>query len=795
MLLTSVFLVSLSTLAFEVLLTRVFSIGQWNHLSFMVISIALFGFAASGTLLSLADARKKALTMIPASQLLHSVVICLYSLSAILSFVILNHMPLDYFRLPVEPAQSLYLLAAFVLLALPFFFSGLMISLAYTTVPEKTGLIYFSAMAGSACGAILPVPLLSMMGEGRLIIASSVIPLISPIFLTLKSFKNNYSTNSSLRSRHIAAALLVWGTLLTTLFLLIFADGSVLQVKPSPYKGISQILQFPKSYIIETTNSIRGRNDRIKTPYIRFAPGLSLKYLDTLPRQHAIFTDGDNQFVLYDITKKNDVRFAKFMLSYVGYQLIPSPQSALLIEHGGGSAIPCAIASGAHQVKIIEQNPHIAGMLRRHYGIKVISQNPRAFLAQSDDLYDIIHLENWGASIPGAAALNQDHLLTIDAFAEYYKHLTTEGVIIISRKLLLPPSDSLRLWGTAYEALKGIGVKNPEMHLAMLRNWDTFTFLISKPAADTQVIINFAKKLNFDTVFLKSTPQDAINTYNVFDQPYHFERVNQLATAYKSSREKLFFRTYLLDVAPQSDRRPFPGRLIKWPKLKRLYQSLGSRLYTLLMSGEIVIGIVFIEAVVLTIFLLFIPLLVITRGIKKPTVSQIFYFFCVGVGFMFVELYFIKNFVLLLGDPVISFTLVVAGILIFTSFGGLWMYKKNRIRLQVALPALIGVLILTATAYELFAAEILKASTTLRYLVALLILSPCGFLMGLPFPIGMRYIAGGHVQRAYAWSVNGCASVLTSIVAAQIAVSFGIPFIIVGAIAAYFLAWLAMPKY
>ncbi|NNL76224.1 MAG: hypothetical protein HKO68_07810, partial [Desulfobacterales bacterium] len=279
MLLTSVFFVSLSTLAFEVLLTRVFSIGQWNHLSFMVISIALFGFAASGTFLSLVDARKKAQTKLPASQARANFVICLYSLSAILAFLTLNLLPLDYFRLPVEPAQGLYLLAVFVLLALPFFFSGLLISLAYTTVPEKTGLIYFSSMAGSACGAILPVPLLPLMGEGRLIIASALIPLIPVFFLTLKSFKKKGSNNSNQwRWRNVVAGL-SWGFFFAALTLFILADISIIQVKPSPYKSISQILQFPNSQIIETTTGIRGRNDRVKTPHIRFAPGLSLKYL------------------------------------------------------------------------------------------------------------------------------------------------------------------------------------------------------------------------------------------------------------------------------------------------------------------------------------------------------------------------------------------------------------------------------------------------------------------------------------------------------------------------------------
>ena len=794
MLLTSVFLVSLSTLAFEVLLTRVFSIGQWNHLSFMVISIALFGFAASGTLLSLTNGRKKAQTELTPSQTSPSIIICLYSISAILSFLALNHMPLDYFRLPVETEQSLYLLAAFALLALPFFFSGLIISTAYMKAPEKTGLIYFSTMSGSACGAILPVPLLSLLGEGQLIIASSVIPLVPQVFLILKAPKINCYPNSSLRCKKIAASCLTLVAFLTASFLLYFTDVSALQVKPSPYKGISQILQFPKSYIIETTNSIRGRNDRLETPYVRFAPGLSLKYLDNLPRQHPVFTDGDNQIVLYDITDKSNVGFAKYMLSYSGYHLNRRPQNALLIGHGGGSAIPCAVASGVPQITIIEQNPYIAKILRQHYHLNVINQNPRAFLAQSENQYDIIHIENWGASIPGAAALNQDHLLTIDAFEEYLKHLTLEGVIVISRKLLLPPSDSLRIWATAFEALKRSGVKNPDMHLAMLRNWDTFTLLISKPVVNTRVVVDFANDLNFDVVFLRNNSKDAVNKHNVFDEPYHFQKVNQLAVAYNSGKENIFFRTYLLDVAPQSDRRPFPGRYLKWPKLKLLYQSLGSRLYTLLMSGEIVIGIVFIEAVFLTVFILIIPLLVLTRSAKKPTFSQIFYFFCVGAGFMFVELYFIKSFILLLGDPVISFTLVIAGMLIFTSFGGLWMHKKVRIKLNSALPVLIIALVFTVAANELLAAEILKVSPILRYVIALLFLLPAGFLMGLPFPVGMRYIADGSVQRAYAWSVNGCASVLSAIIAAQIAVSFGIPVIIACAIGAYFLAWLSLSR-
>jgi hypothetical protein len=228
---------------------------------------------------------------------------------------------------------------------------------------------------------------------------------------------------------------------------------------------------------------------------------------------------------------------------------------------------------------------------------------------------------------------------------------------------------------------------------------------------------------------------------------------------------------------------------MKWSKLGVLYHSLGNRFYTLVMSGEIVVAVVFAEALIVALILLFIPLVVITRGIRKPPISRIVYFFAVGAGFMMAELYFIKRFIILVGDPVISFTLVVAGILIFTSLGGLWVQKKGRFSLRFPLSVLIAVLILEALGFELLMTPIQKTSMGVRSMIAVLFLFPAGFLMGLPFPLGMRYILNTPAQRAYVWSVNGCASVLSSIAAAQAALSLGIPYVVVFAIFAYLLAF------
>jgi spermidine synthase len=595
MLYFAIFFVSFSTLAFEVLLTRVFAVGQWNHLSFMVISIALFGFGASGTFLSLFEVLNRPRRWHFASQVSLSILLFLFSGCTILSFLSLNQLPLDYFRLPVEPLQSIYMLAAYLCLSVPFFVSGLIIAIGYTTTPEKAGLVYSASMSGSAL--------------------SAAVPLIPAMVSTL-----TFPDHPGLRKAMVVCSL---STICIVLYLLSAAGLPIIRVTPSPYKALGQILQFPHTQIIESKSSIRGRIDRVKTPYMRFAPGLSLNYTQTLPRQLVIYKDGDNPLVMYDLYKKKNNGFATYMLSFAAYFLIRHPADVLLIQQGGGSAVPCALASGADRITIIEQNRSVADILRNKYALQVVNQDPRVFLSQSKARYDIVHIENWGATIPGTAALNQEHTFTKEAFRQYWDHLKSGGIISISRKLLLPPSDSLRLWSTAYEALKGLSISHPQDHLALIRNFDTFTLLVSKSPVNVNGITKFAQQRNFDVIFHRDIRPDMANKFHVFEKPYHYQEIFRLATAYESGRQNEFFKKYPLDVEAQSDRRPFPGRFLKWTKVKLLYESLGSRFYTLLLSGEIVVSLVLIEALALSLCLLILPLVFLTRGVKKPALSQV----------------------------------------------------------------------------------------------------------------------------------------------------------------------------
>jgi hypothetical protein len=332
------------------------------------------------------------------------------------------------------------------------------------------------------------------------------------------------------------------------------------------------------------------------------------------------------------------------------------------------------------------------------------------------------------------------------------------------------------------------GIVQPARHLAMLRNFDTFSLIMSKKPIRAQLIREFAESLNFDLIFLHEMRTAEANQYHVFDEPYHHSTIERLTGMYQNGRQAEFFRQYPLDVAPQSDLRPFPARFLKWSQAANLYHSMGDRFYVLLMSGEIVVVIVFIEALLVALVLLVMPIIAGTRGSPKPQFSNLVYFFGVGAGFMFVEIYFIKRFIILIGNPVISFTLVIAGLLFFSSLGGIWLHGKPRPGALRVLILLIAVLIAVAVIFEMALPGLLRAPAAARYAILMLTLLPAGFLMGIPFPLAMRDWVNLPVQRSYAWSVNGCASVLSAIAAAQVAISWSIAHVAAAGIIAYGIA-------
>ncbi|MBW1956112.1 MAG: hypothetical protein JRI76_07395 [Deltaproteobacteria bacterium] len=793
MIFSAVFFLSFSALSFEVLLARLFSISQWHHLSFMVISIALLGFAAGGVLFFVLDARmpgweKKWSTKTRLGGLLFG-----FCLSTCFSLFVLSRIPFDYFRLPFEPVQALYLLCLYLILGVAFFFAGLTVMIGYAAYPEKSGTVYFANMAGSACGAGAAFPLLVAFGETGAAALSALIPLLPAAGVSLAAVfgkPQRESPGPGVKTpfwRILSAAGIV-SIATVGLFL---GDSAPIRIHPSPYKALSQTLQFPKSAVFETRSTLHGRVDGVRSPFFRHARGLSLKFPAAPPAQWVAFKDGDHPLTFY--APEPDAPFAPYTLQYAGYVLVPDPGRVLVIQAGGGTAVPCARASGAKSVTVAESNPVLAEWIHRHYGLSVINDSPRAVLSAPGPAFDVIHVEDWGPSLPGAGALGQDYLLTVDAFAAALKRLSEKGVLIVSRRLRLPPADALRLWSTAREALWQAEVSDPGRHIVLLRSWDAFVLIVSsQPLPDFAPLTDFANRLNFDFVFSQPMVPDPVNRYSRFPEPYYHDALGRLADDYAKGTAKAFFREYLIDVTPRTDDRPFPDRFLKLDKIKALYRTTGSRFYGLFLSGEIIVVVVFLEAALISMVFLVLPALLAHRRRKSVPFRQTIYFFFVGTGFMFLEMYFIQAFVLPLSDPVISFVVGVIGILLFSAVGGRFSQKLGSHAMKISLWILA---LFTAAGFwflDQWIQDMLRFSKGHRLAVAFALLLPMGLPAGIPFPLGMRTLLETPQERAFAWAANGCASVLTAVAAVQVAVSFGISANLLFAAASYLAAWICV---
>jgi len=242
-----------------------------------------------------------------------------------------------------------------------------------------------------------------------------------------------------------------------------------------------------------------------------------------------------------------------------------------------------------------------------------------------------------------------------------------------------------------------------------------------------------------------------------------------MAEAYQSGMEKIFFSSNPLDIRPQTHQRPFQSSFLKWTRFPEFYKSTGSRFDALFISGEMVAAAVLLEAVAITLVFLLLPRILTPKNNAAPAFMEMLYFLSIGAGFMLTEIYFIKQFVLLFGNPVISFMVVLSGMLVFTSIGGYVSRNLDDKRLKLGIVALLLTLTGLFLGLNRLTQWMLYLPDCGRYLLALLILVLPGILMGLPFPVGMRLLLKSPYDRAHAWAVNGCASVLATIIAVHIA--------------------------
>ena len=777
--LAAVFFVSASALAFEVLLARAFAITQWNHLAFLVIGIALLGFAASGTWVACAPPG-------PGRGEAFAPLLVLVSLAILSSLCGLRFIPLDYQRLLLEPTQGAFLFGACLLFSLPFFFAGRLTAAAYLARPEESGRIYAASLAGSALGVAAPAVLLAFLDPGTLIAAAALPPLLP---LLPRPFRKR----STPALRPFAAdpkmcALAAFPLLLALASLSPFAEG-LRRLAPSEFKFLAHARSLPATEIRRVAQDLRGEVDLVKSPHIRFAAGLSLAHTEALPPADVLLTDGDRPVFLYPPGPATD-RFAARTLAALACRIPERPPEAVLaIVSTGGLSLAAARAAGATSIHAFHPNPHVASRLGAHYGVSSSSGQLRSLLSRTAVRYDLIQVEHWGASLPGAEALDQEHLFTRESLAAMLERLSPEGAVTVLRRLRLPPADTLRLWSSAVAALERLGAPAPLDHLFLFRSWDSVALVVFRhPPPDREGLLARAAAARFDLVYARNADPGLANRYHAFDRPYLFEEHRRLEEAWERGAAEAYFRDALLSAAPQSDRQPFPGNQLKWSRLADLYRATGGRAHVLGWSGEILVAVTLAGAIGTGAVLLLLPLRFPARKPLRPQAAGVLAFLALGGGFLFAELFFLHVGTFWLGDPGISLVLTLGGFLVASSLGGLASGRIGAAGLRRA-AALAGAGFALPAAAALAALSLVAArEAPVRVLAHCGMILVSGFALGLPFAPALRHLVPRPRDKAYAWAANGCASAVASIASAGIAMEIGLHGLFIAGLACYAVA-------
>jgi len=768
-----IFLTSAATLTLELSIIRLLSVAQWHSFAFLVVSVTLLGYGASGSFLSSFPSLRKGE---PLSLL--SRASALFSVSALLAYLAGNWIPFDLARVSFDRWQVLYLFLFYLVFSAPFFFSGLVIASALTHWNAVAGKLYFFDLAGASLGCLLTLGLFGILGgPGTLLFACLLGSLASAAWGRLKGPWKVFPW--------------VWTGLL---ILLLFWQPSWMDLRLSPYKSLSVALRFPGARLLETHWNAFSRVDVLKSPAARTAPGLSLEYLDPLPEQLGVTLDGDQLNAITRLRGEpagaGELKFLEFLPSSFPYRALHR-QRVLVLEPRGGLEVVNALYHGVREVIAVETNPLIVDLLKTGYRefsgriydrpeVRVVVEDGRSYLRSVPASVDLIVLpltESLGASAAGTGGLREDYRLTVEAFQEYLKALEPGGFLSFGLYLLPPPRGELRLVSTIRNALVKEG-KHPADHLLAFRTWGTFSVLVKKDpigAEEVEDLKDFCRQMRFDLVYYPGISPGEVNLYNRFPRPIYFEGLQGQLT-----EGEMYSSRYPFDLSPATDDRPFFHSFFRWKYWQEIYRLAGGK-WQILLEGGFLVPVVFFLALVLSILFIILPLFFKKRGGGGMggnfPFSWLTYFSALGLGFMFVEISLIQKFILFLGQPIYSVSMVIFSLLVSAGMGSRFSlrFDDRSSREWKLLLLFLGVLLFaSAFLYPWILSFSQGSPPFLRWFLTFALIGTLGFFMGMPFPVGIRRAASrGQVLVSWGWCANGCASVLGAILPVLLALAWG----------------------
>jgi len=764
------FLLSAGSLAFEIILTRIFSVAQFYHFAFMIVSLALLGFGASGTVLAVFPGAGR--RDIPRSLARLS---WLFSVSVIGSYVLTLYMPFDSFRVALEWQQVLVLALHYVVLAVPFFCCGMASALMLAVRPKRASRTYAVNLAGSAAGCLLAVAAPALIGaEGVVLLAAALGVVAAGVFWPPTRRASRFRVSAM----HVSAV--------AVLVLCAASRPTFLGIRLSSYKSLSYVLLYPDvERRFQQWNGF-SRVDVVRSDAIRSLPGRGFSCRDQPPPQMGLTVDGDDLSPISHLEPGfGGQAFTDCLLATLPYRLRPEAR-VLVLEPRGGYDVVVALAEGARHVTAVEANPLIvraveeqgawAGNLYSDPRVTVVTEDGRAYVRRAHDRYDMVVISLTSPQRPvtsGAYSLSENYRYTSEAFDEYLGRLNDGGLLVVIRWLQMPPSESIRAFALAVEAVERAG-GDPQASVVALRSYQQMLILVKRgefDAAELKTIREFAVPRAFDLVSLPDLRLDELNRFNVLEEPIYHQACAEILNA---SDRSAWYDAYDFDVRPPSDDRPFFDHFFTWRQApvalataRFTWQPFGG-------AGYFVILALLVLATLAAGGSILLPLVVRRRcGVDRPQGLACFltYFALLGLAYLCVEIPLLQQFILFLSQPAYAMATVLFVLLLFSGLGSMLSRRVPIAVVLVLVPLIIGAYAMMLPAVLRWA---LAARQGIRVGIAVLTLAPLGVLMGMPFPKGLALMeerTPGLV--AWAWGVNGALSVVASMLAALLALSAG----------------------
>jgi len=430
-------------------------------------------------------------------------------------------------------------------------------------------------------------------------------------------------------------------------------------------------------------------------------------------------------------------------------------------------------------------------------GVEVHVAEGRNFVDRTDKTFDMIlvpGVDTATGTEAGNFSFSENYLYTVDAMEAYLSKLRPGGLLYVLR--FMPdkkrPSEMLRLAGIADVALRNQGVDSPSRRILVYHsNVHVFACLVMKKDEDfTAEELELChdkleKKLHCTVLF---SPGKKAGENEVNFQKY--------LTLTGEKREE-FLSTYPYRVRPVTDDAPF---FFNYTHFMRIFhpfeEGKKGNTHLLYYIGQTVLY--YCLLAVLALSLLFIGLPLLKFAVKREPIPGrwrfIGYFMALGFAYIVVEIILMQKFVFFLGYPVYAMTVILFSLLTFSGLGSLVSSRIKGGRGLVALfLLLLGFQVAMVFLFKPITDTTFAWGFPGRILVSVAITGPLGFLMGMPFPLGIRY-AQTHARPLlpWIWSLNGYASVLGSVLSVVLAIQIGFTLVLFIALGVYLVAFLLL---